>query len=203
MRLKVKILVLVSKHETGEKKSRSHLETWDCKIKFSFSSRSTRLRDRNSRSRLEAWDWKEEILDLVSKHETERKTFSISSRKLKKASRYALIYVTFRNSGLLTIYQLRNRASQSKLRRTKQTWKLLWTWVLTGKRNCAGVALGDNTFFILASFIQCPTCSRVTGCSDFDPPMFAVHSEPYDDRPGLLHIYQQQPGAIICGICFI
>ena len=91
MRLKVKILVLVSKHETDEKKSRSRLETWDCKIKFSFSSRSTRPRDRNSRSRLEAWDWKEEILDLVSKHETERKKFSISSRELKKASRYALV----------------------------------------------------------------------------------------------------------------
>ena len=90
MRLKVKILVLVSKHETGEKKSRSHLETWDCKIKFSFSSRSTRPRDRNSRSRLEAWDWKEEILDLVSKHETEREKFSILSRELKKASRYVL-----------------------------------------------------------------------------------------------------------------
>ena len=91
MRLKVKILVLVSKHETDEKKSRSRLETWDCKIKFSFSSRSTRPRDRNSRSRLEAWDWKEEILDLVSKHETERKKFSISSRELKRASRYALV----------------------------------------------------------------------------------------------------------------
>ena len=91
MRLKVKILVLVSKHETDEKKSRSRLETWDCKIKFSFSSRSTRPRDRNSRSRLEAWDWKEEILDLVSKHETERKKFSISSRELKNASRYGLV----------------------------------------------------------------------------------------------------------------
>ena len=45
---------------------------------------------RNSRSRLEAWDWKEEILDLVSKHETERKKFSILSQELKKASRYAL-----------------------------------------------------------------------------------------------------------------
>ena len=46
--------------------------------------------DRNSRSHLGAWDWKEEILDLVSKHETEREKFSISSRELKKASRYAL-----------------------------------------------------------------------------------------------------------------
>ena len=49
-----------------------------------------RLKGRDSRSCLEAWDWKEENLDLVSKHETERKKFSISSRELKKASRYAL-----------------------------------------------------------------------------------------------------------------
>ena len=44
----------------------------------------------NSHSRLEARDRETEILDLVSKHETERKKFSISSRDLKKASRYAL-----------------------------------------------------------------------------------------------------------------
>ena len=87
MRLKVKILVLVSKHETDEKKSRSCLETWDCKIKFSFSSRSTRPRDRNSRSRLEAWDWQAEILNLVSKHETERRKFSISSQSMRLKGR--------------------------------------------------------------------------------------------------------------------
>ena len=50
-----------------------------------------RLKGRNSRSRLEAWDWQAEILDLVSKHETERKKFSISSRELKNGSRYALV----------------------------------------------------------------------------------------------------------------
>ena len=44
---------------------------------FSVSSRSTRV--------------KTEILDLVSKHETERKKYSISSQELKEASRYALI----------------------------------------------------------------------------------------------------------------
>ena len=56
-------LALVSKHEIVRKNSHFHLEA----------------RDRET-----------EILDLVSKHETERKKFSISSRELKKASRYAL-----------------------------------------------------------------------------------------------------------------
>ena len=45
----------------------------------------------NSHSRLEARDRETEILDLVSKHETERKKFSILSRELRKASRYALL----------------------------------------------------------------------------------------------------------------
>ena len=70
--------------------SRSRLEAREWRQKFSISSRSMRPKGRNSRSRLETWDWREEILDLVSKHETERKKFSISSRELKKASRYAL-----------------------------------------------------------------------------------------------------------------
>ena len=39
----------------------------------------------------------------------------------------------------LTISQLQNRTLQSELRRTKHTWKLLWKWVLTGKRTCAGM----------------------------------------------------------------
>ena len=43
--------------------------------------------DRNSRSRLEAYDWMEEILDLVSKHETEGKKFSISSRSMRLKGR--------------------------------------------------------------------------------------------------------------------
>ena len=43
--------------------------------------------DRNSRSRLEAWDRREEILDLVSKHETEGKKFSISSRSMRLTGR--------------------------------------------------------------------------------------------------------------------
>jgi len=51
--------------------------------------------DRNSRSRLEAWNRREEILDLVSTHETEGKKFSISSRELKLTSRYALGYPPF------------------------------------------------------------------------------------------------------------
>ena len=70
--------------------SRSRLEAREWRQKFSISSRSMRPKGRNSRSRLETWDWREEILDLVSKHETERKKFSISSRELKLASRYAL-----------------------------------------------------------------------------------------------------------------
>ena len=71
--------------------SRSRLEAREWRQKFSISSRSMRPKGRNSRSRLETWDWREEILDLVSKHETERKKFSISSRELKLASRYALV----------------------------------------------------------------------------------------------------------------
>ena len=71
-----------------------HRRLFKVSRKFSISSRSMRPKGRNSRSRLEAWDWKEEILDLVSKHETERKKFSISSRELKKASRYALVGAT-------------------------------------------------------------------------------------------------------------
>ena len=94
MRLKVKILVLVSMHETESKNSHSRLEArdWWEKIslssenmrlsdqililvskhetegqKFSILSRSMRLKGRNSRSRLKAWDWKEEVLDLVSR----------------------------------------------------------------------------------------------------------------------------------------
>ena len=63
--------------------SRSRLEAREWRQKFSISSRSMRPKGRNSRSRLETWDWREEILDLVSKHETERKKFSISSRELK------------------------------------------------------------------------------------------------------------------------
>ena len=43
--------------------------------------------DGNSRSRLEAWDQREEILDLVSKHEIERKKFSISSRSMRLKGR--------------------------------------------------------------------------------------------------------------------
>ena len=98
------VLVLVSNHESEDRKSHSRLEAIDQKTeildlvskheterqKFSISSRSMRLKGRNSRSRLEAWDWQAEILDLVSKHETERKKFSISSRELKHGSRYAL-----------------------------------------------------------------------------------------------------------------
>ena len=43
--------------------------------------------DRKSRSRLEARDRKTEILDLVSKHETEGKKFSISSRSMRLTGR--------------------------------------------------------------------------------------------------------------------
>ena len=63
--------------------SRSRLEAREWRQKFSISSRSMRPKGRNSRSHLETWDRREEILDLVSKHETERKIFSISSRELK------------------------------------------------------------------------------------------------------------------------
>ena len=45
----------------------------------------------NSHSHLEARDRETEILDLVSKHEIERKKFSISYRELKNASRYGLV----------------------------------------------------------------------------------------------------------------
>ena len=68
---------------------------------ISISSRSTRPKDRNSWSRLEAWDWQAEILDLVSKHETERKKFSISSRELKNGSRYALPFASFLENHIL------------------------------------------------------------------------------------------------------
>ena len=43
--------------------------------------------DRKSRSRLEARDRKTEILDPVSKHETERQKFSISSRSMRLKGR--------------------------------------------------------------------------------------------------------------------
>ena len=55
--------------------SRSRLDAWDWK-KFSFSSRSTRLKKWNSRSRLE--------------HEIKREQFSFPSRELKKGSRHTL-----------------------------------------------------------------------------------------------------------------
>ena len=46
--------------------SRSRLDVRDWKKKFLFSSRSTRMRERNSRSRLEARDLEKKILVLVS-----------------------------------------------------------------------------------------------------------------------------------------
>ena len=79
---RLKTEILVSKHETESKNSRleaqycSRLETWDCTTKLSFSSRSTRPKNRNSQCRLEAWNWKEEFLDLVSRVE---KGFSLCS----------------------------------------------------------------------------------------------------------------------------
>ena len=51
--------------------------------------------DRNSHSRLEARDRMTEIRNRVLKHETERKKFSISSRELKNAFRYALHLLQF------------------------------------------------------------------------------------------------------------
>ena len=56
-------------------------------LSMELSSRSTRLKDRNSRSCLEARDLETEILDLVSKHETERQKFSISSRSTRPKDR--------------------------------------------------------------------------------------------------------------------
>ena len=53
-------------------------------------SRSMRLKGRNSHSRLKTRDLKREILVLVWKHETERTKFSLLSRKLNSASRWAL-----------------------------------------------------------------------------------------------------------------
>ena len=41
------------------------------------------IRWKNSHARLEARDWKKEILDLVSKHEIERKKISISSQSMR------------------------------------------------------------------------------------------------------------------------
>ena len=61
----------------------SRLESREWRQKISLSSQSMRPKDRNSRSRLEAQDQKTEILDLVSKHETERQQFSISSRSTR------------------------------------------------------------------------------------------------------------------------
>ena len=42
---------------------------------------------KNSRACLEARDWKKEILVLVSKHETERKKISFSSRSMRLKER--------------------------------------------------------------------------------------------------------------------
>ena len=74
----------------------------------------------NSHSRLEARDRETEILDLVSKHETERKKFSISSRSMR----------------------LKGRSSRSRL----ESWKmpLVMPWLPTPdprfppwKKNCS------------------------------------------------------------------
>ena len=72
--------------------------------KFLISSWSMRLTGRNSQSRLEAWDWREEILDLVSKHETDRQKFSISSRSMR----------------------LKGRNSRSRLESWKMDLAMLW-----------------------------------------------------------------------------
>ena len=61
--------------------------------KILFSSRTSRFSGKNSY--LESRDGREEILNLVSKHEPEGKKFSILSRELKWASRSALLFGFF------------------------------------------------------------------------------------------------------------
>ena len=91
---------------------------------ISISSRSTRPKDRNSRSRLEAWDWREEILDLVSKHETDRQKFSISSRSMR----------------------LKGRNSRSRL----ESWKMDLAMLCRGAINA--VAYWHSHNFLFACF---------------------------------------------------
>ena len=60
-------------------------------IKFILKNSCGNCLDLNSCSRLESRHKKSGILVLVSNHETERKKFSFSSRKLRYASRHALL----------------------------------------------------------------------------------------------------------------
>ena len=75
------------KYKSTQHCSRSRLESREWRQKILLLSQSTRPKDRNSRSRLEARDQKTEILDLVSKNETERQKFSISSRSMRLKGR--------------------------------------------------------------------------------------------------------------------
>ena len=99
---------------------------------ISISSRSTRPKDRNSRSRLEAWDWREEILDLVSKHETDRQKFSISSRSMR----------------------LKGRNSRSRLESWKMDLAMLWSSFLILIITCRASVRASLYFPICSLWLQ-------------------------------------------------
>ena len=95
----------------------------------------------NSHSRLEARDRETEILDLVSKHETERKKFSISSWSMR----------------------LKGRSSRSRLRSWKGPFAMLWltcrrkNWLTCGTNVVVvtnSIAPASKTWSVRSSMIE-------------------------------------------------